>query len=65
MTKLTHGCIPANTECPYQAECIDKRFCNHTGTAHPAPFSCVTARGWEMTKRPAPVLKTYKPNIAA
>lgn len=45
---LVGGKIPAKTSCPYKGECAFVEGCHHTGVLHPVPFSCATARGFDL-----------------
>jgi len=49
-TMLVDGLIPANTECPFTSECTFKQagVCKHLGVAHSIPFSCASARGFDL-----------------
>lgn len=50
MSHLVAGKIPANTECPFLAECGMSERCHHLGKEHPVAFSCATARAYDMVK---------------
>lgn len=52
-TQLHEGKIPAHTECPFKAECNDgvKGWCAHKGKEHTVPFSCGTARAFDLIAR--------------
>ena len=43
------GTIPANTVCPFRAECELSESCVHAGEKHERPFSCAAARGFAIT----------------
>jgi uncharacterized protein (DUF983 family) len=46
MTKLVQGKIPAFTDCPFRARCPSgtNGKCYQQGVKHPVPYSCGTAR---------------------
>lgn len=49
---LVNGKIPANTECPFRSNCgsaLDGN-CHHQGIIHAVPYSCATARVFEIAK---------------
>lgn len=48
---LVNGKIPAGSVCPFRAVCHTAKAgdCGHTGTEHTVPFSCGTARAYNMT----------------
>ena len=48
-TKLVEGKIPAGTPCPFRSLCRDAPAnCNHRGEQHPIPYSCGTARAFDI-----------------
>lgn len=51
-TSLIEGKIPAFTECFYKAKCeiAIGGVCKHQGNEHNVPFSCASARAFEITK---------------
>ncbi len=52
MSKLIDGRIPALTECPYRQQCpLAENACRHLGAMHPVPFSCASARGYDLNER--------------
>lgn len=50
--QLVNGKIPPKTECPFATKCAIKTEgnCKHKGVEHPAPFSCATARGFDLVQ---------------
>lgn len=50
---LVEGRIPVHTECPFESRCEIKRGgeCKHLTAEHVAPFSCATARGFDLIHR--------------
>lgn len=46
MSELVNGKIPAGSECPYTKQCPYKENgeCKHRGVNHTVPYSCGTAR---------------------
>lgn len=53
MSKLVEGHIPANTKCPWRDQCCIAQggACGHKGVDHPVPFSCASARAFDMFKK--------------
>lgn len=54
--RLVDGRIPAHTECPFKANCFQTNYgmigrCYHEGINHMVPFSCATARSYEIIER--------------
>lgn len=45
--------IPANTECPFASLCLIKQegACKHKGKEHEIPFSCASARAFDLLHR--------------
>lgn len=50
---LVEGNIPANTECPFASQCVFKTEgqCKHKGVEHHIPFSCASARAFDLINR--------------
>lgn len=50
MSKLVDGRIPARTVCPFRQECrsAESGTCYHDGLKHWRPYSCGTARAFDM-----------------
>jgi len=47
---LVDGKIPANTICPFRIVCTMTRICSHQGYRHNVPFSCGSARAYDLTE---------------
>lgn len=47
------GRISANTECPFRSKCeiAAANRCHHLSAEHSVPFSCATARGFDLLQR--------------
>ena len=58
---LVDGRIPARTECPFAAQCTfnQNNECRHNGADHAVPFSCATARGFDLIQRTSPQERTF------
>jgi hypothetical protein len=56
---LIEGKIPAHTVCAWRRQCAtaEANICWHNGIEHPKPFSCATARGFEIAKIPQDITK--------
>ena len=52
-SKLVDGRIPAYTPCPFRSECpiAKDNACRHMGVQHKIPFSCASARGYDLSTR--------------
>lgn len=50
--KLVEGLIPANQECPFKSRCeiAQAGKCAHLGKNAPKPFSCASARAFDMMR---------------
>lgn len=50
MSSLVMGRIPAFTKCPFAGKCPSAKSgkCHHQGETHPVPFSCASARAFDM-----------------
>jgi len=50
---LVDGNVPARTTCPWRQQCeiAQAGVCHHKGKEHTVPFSCATARAFELVKR--------------
>lgn len=57
MTKLVNGLIPANTDCPFRSCCSSARLgnCHHLGAVNPRPYSCGTARAFDLIEQRKPL----------
>lgn len=51
MTKLVEGRIPVGSVCPFKDKCEIGSSCYHTGKFHRMPFSCATARAYDLIER--------------
>ena len=50
MSKLVAGRIPKGQDCPFRSRCeiASAGCCKHQGMFHPFPFSCASARGFDL-----------------